>query len=417
MWLKLQSVPVGRFGRIVEPTTPRRAYSEEPGKLRSRLVLATLLVAACAACSDEGASPAPTEDPSSTTSAPTAPTSSVPPDLAGYSEQERAAYETAVTEYDAFTRRNDHFYAGGQTTVAAKRFYQRYAVDWSTAWGNLAQIANNNVTVTGSTKALAFGQDGTSHWATQRLGYQLTVSQDNVAYDDTIQLYTRSGMSLTTTPFSGAPNFLPEINGRPTVDDPRMKGLLSPWNYALAQQEFAQPPLTMAQLSGLQGFGKAAAKIAKSGGTTLVGTDNPIGFGNFGQVIAISAMTHIGMNNYQALRGATVEPAKLMGVLDQIGTIQPGMIADMDIIHGNPLEDIETIANDDYVMQNGNLYTPQQLIGPYAANNAAKQAPAKQAPAKQAPAKQAPAQRTPVWQTPAGMRMRTSFDYIMEYMC
>jgi hypothetical protein len=78
----------------------------------------------------------------------------VPPELAGYSEQERAAYETAVTEYDAFTRQNDKFYATGETTVAAKRFYQRYAVDWSTAWGNLAQIANNNVTVSGSTETV-----------------------------------------------------------------------------------------------------------------------------------------------------------------------------------------------------------------------------------------------------------------------
>lgn len=122
--------------------------------LRSRLVLATFLVVTCAACSDGGASPAPTASPSSTSSAPTAPTSSVPSELAGYSEQERAAYETAVTEYDGFTRLNDEFYATGETTVAAKRFYQRYALDWSTAWGNLAQIANNNVTVSGSTETV-----------------------------------------------------------------------------------------------------------------------------------------------------------------------------------------------------------------------------------------------------------------------
>ena len=38
----------------------------------------------------------------------------------------------------------------------------------------------------------------------------------------------------------------------------------------------------------------------------------------------------------------------------------------MDIIHGNPLQDIETIGNDDYVMQNGRLLTEAQLIGPYA---------------------------------------------------
>jgi hypothetical protein len=122
--------------------------------LRSRLVLATFLVVTCAACSDGGASPSPTASPSSSSSAPTAPTSSVPPELAGYSEQERASYETAVAEYDAFTRRNDEFYAVGETTLAAKRYYQKYAVDWSTAWGNLAQVANNNVTVTGSTKTV-----------------------------------------------------------------------------------------------------------------------------------------------------------------------------------------------------------------------------------------------------------------------
>ncbi len=55
-----------------------------------------------------------------------------------------------------------------------------------------------------------------------------------------------------------------------------------------------------------------------------------------------------------------------MGLSNQIGTVQPGMIADMDIINGNPLEHIETIANDVYVMQNGNIYTEKQLIAPYA---------------------------------------------------
>lgn len=148
MWLRLQAVRARRLGRIVESTTPRRAYSGRPGMLRSWALLATLLVATCVACSNEGASPDPTTSTSSTTSAPT---SSIPPELAGYSDDERAAYETAVTEYDHFTKRNDQFYAAGQTTGDAKKFYQRYAVDWSTAWGNLAQAANNHVTVTGTT--------------------------------------------------------------------------------------------------------------------------------------------------------------------------------------------------------------------------------------------------------------------------
>src|SRR3954453_11633671 len=148
MWRKMQPVRAGRLRRMVDEPTSPRADSEEPGMLRPGLVLAAFLVAACAGCSDEGASKAPTEGPSSTTSAagaPTAaePTSSVAPELVGYTEQERIAYETAVTDYDAFSRRNDEFYAAGETTVAAKHFYQKYALDWSTAWGNLAQVANN----------------------------------------------------------------------------------------------------------------------------------------------------------------------------------------------------------------------------------------------------------------------------------
>jgi Tol biopolymer transport system component len=212
--------------------------------------------------------------------------------------------------------------------------------------------------------ALSFGQDGTSHWATQRLGYQIAVSNNTAAYNDTIQLYAQSGMAITNTPFFGV-QYLENVNGQPILNDPRMKALLSPWQYALAEQEYAAPPLSPASQQSIDGWSHADAKILAAGGTVLGGTDNPIGIGNWGTVVAISVMAHTGLSNYQALQAFTSAPAKVMGVLNQIGTIQPGMIADMDIIHGNPIENIETIANDDYVMQNGRLFTEQQIIGPY----------------------------------------------------
>jgi adenine deaminase len=155
-------------------------------------------------------------------------------------------------------------------------------------------------------------------------------------------------------------------------------------------------------LASQVGTTRAVARIVAAGGTTLVGTDNPIGYGNFGQVIAISAMAHTGLGNYQALRAATVEPAKDMGVSNQLGTIQPGMIADMDVIHGDPLQNIETIANDVYVMQNGNLYTPKQLIGPYAASSAA-------ASAAKRPSRAA-SRATPRWATPGELRKSVTLD-------
>jgi hypothetical protein len=213
--------------------------------------------------------------------------------------------------------------------------------------------------------ALAFGQDGTSHWATQRLGYQIATSNNTVAYDDTIQLYGQSGMSITNTPFFGV-QYLTQVNGQPILSDPRLRTLLSPWQYAIAEQEYAAPPLSPALQQSIQGWSHADAKILDAGGTVLGGTDNPIGIGNFGTVVAASVMAHTGLSNYQTLRAFTVEPAKVMGVANQIGTIQPGMVADMDIINGNPLQDIETIANDVNVIQNGRIFTEKELLGPYA---------------------------------------------------
>ena len=172
-------------------------------------------------------------------------------------------------------------------------------------------------------------------------------------------------MAIRNTPFSGV-QYLQNVAGQPILNDPRLKSLLSPWQYALAEQEYAAPPLSAASLQSIRGWSQADAKIVAAGGTVLGGTDNPIGIGNFGTVVAASVMAHTGLSNYQTLRAFTVEPAKVMGVLNQIGTIQPGMVADMDIIHGDPLQNIETIANDDYVMQNGRLLSEKQLIGPYA---------------------------------------------------
>ena len=196
------------------------------------------------------------------------------------------------------------------------------------------------------------------------MGYQIATSNNTVAYDDTIQLYAQSGMAITNTPFFGV-QYLENTNGQPILNDPRVKALLSPWQYALAEQEYAAPPLSPASQQSIDGWSQADAKILAAGGTVLGGTDNPIGIGNWGTPVALSVMAHTGLSNYQALQAFTTAPAKVMGLLNQIGTIAPGMIADMDIIHGNPIQDIETIANDDYVMQNGRLFTEKQIIGPY----------------------------------------------------
>lgn len=122
--------------------------------LRSRTVLASFLVLTCAACTGGDATSGPSASPSPSTSVASTPPSTVPPELVGYSEDERVAYDEALAAYADYLAESDKIYAKGETTVAAKRFYQRYAIDWSTAWGNLAVVANNGVTITGEARAL-----------------------------------------------------------------------------------------------------------------------------------------------------------------------------------------------------------------------------------------------------------------------
>ena len=114
-------------------------------------VLAITLLA-CAGC--DGASDAPSAAVPSSPSSSSAvtPSPSVPSELVRFSAAEREAYEAARAAYRRFTARNDRLLARGQTTEPASEFYHRYSVKWVDAWANLAQLANNDVTITGRSR-------------------------------------------------------------------------------------------------------------------------------------------------------------------------------------------------------------------------------------------------------------------------
>jgi hypothetical protein len=118
------------------------------------LLVVTFLVLACASCSGSGHGRSGGPPTSASVSTPSSPTPNVPADLATYSVDERAAYRDAVQAYAAFTKRNSQFLAKGQTTRAASDFYHHYATHWVEAWANLAELANNDVTVSGPTRVV-----------------------------------------------------------------------------------------------------------------------------------------------------------------------------------------------------------------------------------------------------------------------
>lgn len=62
-----------------------------------------------------------------------------------------------------------------------------------------------------------------------------------------------------------------------------------------------------------------------------------------------------GLPELEIIRGATVYPAKWLGVEDRYGSISPGMLANLIILNKNPLEDIVNFESRYMVIMKGQV--------------------------------------------------------------
>ena len=98
-----------------------------------------------------------------------------------------------------------------------------------------------------------------------------------------------------------------------------------------------------------------------------------INLGSHGQLQGLGAHWELwmlaqgGMSNLQALKCATINGAKYLGMDKEIGSLAQGKLADLMILDKNPLEDIRNSEHVRYVMVNGRLYDANTLneIGNY----------------------------------------------------
>jgi imidazolonepropionase-like amidohydrolase len=93
-------------------------------------------------------------------------------------------------------------------------------------------------------------------------------------------------------------------------------------------------------------FGLQQTAIAhKAGVTVLAGSDAPdsFAFPGFGLHDELAHMVEAGLSPLDALRAATLEPAKFLGIEGQAGEVTIGARADLVLLAANPLEDIEAV--------------------------------------------------------------------------
>jgi imidazolonepropionase-like amidohydrolase len=74
-------------------------------------------------------------------------------------------------------------------------------------------------------------------------------------------------------------------------------------------------------------------------------------------------MVEAGMPPMEAIQSATIEAAKLLGMDDQLGTVDAGKLADLVAVQGDPIADIRQMTNVAFVMKGGRVYKDQRSSG------------------------------------------------------
>jgi hypothetical protein len=203
--------------------------------------------------------------------------------------------------------------------------------------------------------AALVGADNTEHiGATSRRGYSPKQATLSTAYEDVIQLFGKSRRILCPTISGGGARELFEKD--PTLkNDPRFQ-LYPQW---IQRQVAAQPSNQFAGGGGdpRGPSGKMVLDIMKAGALIVAGTDTPNAINLHGELMAY---TMAGMSAFDALKAATVNPAKALGY--DGGTIEPGKLADLIAIDGDPLANIANTVKVKKVVANGRVYDVADLV-------------------------------------------------------
>ncbi|MDT8342128.1 MAG: amidohydrolase family protein, partial [Longimicrobiales bacterium] len=143
-------------------------------------------------------------------------------------------------------------------------------------------------------------------------------------------------------------------------------GLLTPYARSVVEARLPRPPLDPFGRIYHVKHGTVRLFVEEGGADLLtVGTDHP-SWGEFFSGFAIHremhALSRAGVPNAVVLRAATVNGARALGLDGMLGTVQPGRLADLVVVVGDPLADITATRRVRHVIRGGVLYDPAALL-------------------------------------------------------
>lgn len=112
---------------------------------------------------------------------------------------------------------------------------------------------------------------------------------------------------------------------------------------------------------------KSASQFIDAGAYMGVGTDaaSPLNMHTEAMWREMSALVDAGMTPIQVISAATKTNAEILDQIEELGTIEVGKLADLIIIDGNPLRNIEVLDYVDVVVKDGGVwYSERAAHGP-----------------------------------------------------
>ena len=154
----------------------------------------------------------------------------------------------------------------------------------------------------------------------------------------------------------------PQTRDFPTrLTDPRLKDDLPADLYAEMQDSFKNwQRLSYFQHIGdeTRGSKLSAHQFIEAGAYMGVGTDaaSPLNFHLDAMATEMQALTDVGMTRAQVLHAATKTGAEVLDLYSQTGTIEPGKIADIIVVNGNPMQSLEALKHVDLTISEGRFW-------------------------------------------------------------
>ncbi len=178
-------------------------------------------------------------------------------------------------------------------------------------------------------------------------------------YNDVVELMARSGISYTPTllvayggPF--AENYFYETTD--VHNDAKLRRFV-PHN--ILDSKTRRRPWFLYEEHVFPKLAAADGKIVRAGGRVCVGSHGQLqGLGYHWEMWALASG---GMSNLEVLRSATLRGAEAIGYAQDLGSIEPGKLADLLVLAQNPLENIRNTNTIQYVMKDGELFEGDTL--------------------------------------------------------